>query len=138
MWHSTEKIAKTKMNSLQRNGIKHVKMLHARKSHRSDIITELLDARAIILGSPTLNNNIMPAMADILTYLKGLRPKHKVAAAFGSFGWSGESVKHLNNYLEEMGLETVHDGVKIKNVPTHDSLKTCSELGAAVARAIKE
>ncbi|HIJ78401.1 MAG: flavodoxin domain-containing protein [Desulfobulbaceae bacterium] len=137
MWHSTEKMAKTIMNALQREGIKHVKLLHARRAHRSDIITEILDAGAIILGSPTLNNNIMPAMADILTYLKGLRPKHKVAAAFGSFGWSGESVKHLNNYLEEIGLETVHPGVKIKNVPTHDSLKDCTELGTAVARALK-
>jgi flavorubredoxin len=138
MWHSTEKMAKAIMNSLQREGIKHVKLLHVRKSHHSDIITEVLDARAIILGSPTLNNNIMPAMAGLLTYLKGLRPKEKIAAAFGSFGWSGESVKHLNSYLEEMGLETVHDGVKIKNVPTHDSLKNCAELGVAVAQAMKK
>lgn len=137
MWHSTEKMAKAVMNSLLREGIIHVVMLHARKNHRSDIMTEVLDAKAIILGSPTLNNNIMPAMADVLTYMKGLRPKNKVGAAFGSFGWSGESVKHLYGYLNEMGIETVHDGVKIKNVPTHDTLKECTDLGKAVARAIK-
>ncbi len=137
MWHSTEIMAKSIMNSLLRAGIKHIQLLHARRNHRSDIMTEVLDAKAIILGSPTLNNNIMPAMADVLTYMKGLRPKQKIGAAFGSFGWSGEAVKHLNAYMEEMGFDIVHDGVKIKNVPTHDSLKECTEIGAKVAAAIK-
>ena len=137
MWNSTEKMAKAIMNSLQREGINHIKLLHVRKSHHSDIITEILDAKAIIVGSPTLNNNMMPAMAALLTYLKGLRPKEKIAATFGSFGWSGEAVKHMTGYLEEMGLEIIDEGVKIKNVPTHDSLKKCSELGSAVARAMK-
>ncbi len=137
MWHSTEKMAKAIMTGLLQSGITHVKLLHARKNHRSDIITEVLDAKAIILGSPTLNNNIMPAMADVLTYMKGLRPKGKIAAAFGSFGWSGEAVKHLNGYLEEMGLEQLDPGVKIKNVPNHDSLKECVELGKRIAQAMK-
>lgn len=138
MWHSTEKMAKAIMNGLLQSGITHIKLLHARKNHRSDVITEILDAKAIILGSPTLNNNIMPAMADVLTYMKGLRPKGKIAAAFGSFGWSGEAVKHLNGYLEEMGLEQLDPGVKIKNVPNHDALKGCVELGKKIAQAMKQ
>ncbi|MGV1100209.1 FprA family A-type flavoprotein [Thiovibrio sp. JS02] len=138
MWHSTEKMAKSVMNSLLANGITHVKMLHARKNHRSDIITEVLDARAVLLGSPTLNNNIMPAMADIITYMKGLRPKNKIGAAFGSFGWSGEAVKHLADHMAEMGFTLVHEGIKIKNVPDHDALKNCAELGNLVAAAMKK
>ena len=137
MWHSTEKMAKAIESGLFEEGIHHIKMLHARKNHRSDIMTEILDAKAIILGSPTLNNNIMPAMADVLTYMKGLRPKDKIGAAFGSFGWSGESVKHLTNYMEEMGFDIIGDGIKIKNVPTHDTLKNCVELGRTIAKAIK-
>ena len=138
MWHSTEKMAKAIMNSLLASGVSHVKLLHARKNHRSDIITEVLDARAVLLGSATLNNNLMPAMADIITYMKGLRPKNKVGAAFGSFGWSGEAVKQLNGFLEEMGLTLAHAGIKIKNVPDHEALKACTELGQAVAAAMRE
>ena len=108
------------------------------KSHRSDIITEVLDAKAVILGSPTLNNNIMPAMADIITYMKGLRPKDKIGAAFGSYGWSGEAVKHLTGHMTDMGFAIIGEGVKIKNVPSHEALKACSELGNAVAAAMKK
>ena len=138
MWHSTEKMAKAVMNSLLKAGITNIKMLHARKNHRSDIITEVLDAKAVILGSPTLNNNIMPAMADIITYMKGLRPKDKIGAAFGSFGWSGEAVKHLTGHMTDMGFDIVGEGVKIKNVPTHESLEQCSELGGLIAAAMRK
>ena len=136
MWHSTEKMARAVESGLQREGIKDIQLVHARKNHRSDIMTEVLDARAVIVGSATLNNNLMPAMADVLTYMRGLRPKGKVGAAFGSYGWSGEAVKQLNAYLEEMGIEMAGEGVRIKNVPNHDSLKDCVELGKAVARAM--
>lgn len=136
MWHSTEKMAKAVAGGLQQEGVEAVSLMHARKNHRSDIMTEVLDARAVILGSATLNNNIMPAMADVLTYMKGLRPKNKVGGAFGSFGWSGEAVKHLTQRLEEMGVELPAEGVKIKNVPVHESLKDCVELGRAIAKAM--
>ena len=76
-------------------------------------------------------------MADLLTYVKGLRPRQKLAAAFGSFGWSGEAVKHINKFLEEMKAEIVHPGLRVKFVPTHDQLKECVEMGVAIAQAIK-
>ncbi len=136
MWHSTEKMARAVESGLQQEGISEIRLLHARKNHRSDIMTEVLDAGALILGSATLNNNIMPAMADVLTYMKGLRPKNKVGAAFGSYGWSGEAVKQLQAYLDEMGISAAGEGVRIKNVPNHDSLKACVELGRAVAKAM--
>ncbi len=128
MWKSTEKMAKAIYSGLVDQGVETL-LMNAHVNHRSDIITEILDARAVFFGSPTLNNNILPRMADILTYLKGLRPKGKLAASFGSFGWSGESVKHLNGYIEAMGLELIDAGVKIKNVPDHEGLKLCVELG---------
>ncbi len=136
MWHSTEKMARAVARGLQEEGVNAVTLLHARRNHRSDIMTEVLDAKAVILGSATLNNNIMPALADVLTYMKGLRPKNKVGAAFGSYGWSGEAVKHLNGRLEEMGIAMAGEGVRIKNVPNHESLAECVDLGRAVARAM--
>lgn len=137
MWHSTETMAKAVYNSLLDAGVETVKLLHVRKNHRSDIMAEVLDAKAVLLGSPTLNNNIMPAMADILTYMKGLRPKDKIGAAFGSFGWSGEAVKHLTEFMEEMHFTVVGEPVKIKNVPTDEMLAACVALGQTVAKAMK-
>jgi flavorubredoxin len=136
MWHSTEKMAGAICQGLVEEGIS-VKMMDLKVNHRSDIITEILEAKAMLFGSPTLNNGMMPTMADVLTYLKGLRPKQKVGAAFGSFGWSGEAVKHINGFLEEMGTEIVDPGIKVKNVPTHEDYQKCFDLGVKVGQAIK-
>ncbi|MCK9294747.1 MAG: flavodoxin domain-containing protein [Desulfobulbaceae bacterium] len=136
MWHSTEKMARAICQGLVEEGIS-VKMMDLKVNHRSDIITEILEAKAMLFGSPTLNNGMMPTMADVLTYLKGLRPKRKVGAAFGSFGWSGEAVKHINGFLEEMGTEIVDPGIKVKNVPTHEDYQKCFDLGVKVGQAVK-
>ncbi len=136
MWKSTEKMAKSVCTGLEREGVE-VRLMSARLCHRSDIMAEMLDAKAIIVGSATLNNNIMPRLADILTYVKGLRPKGRIGASFGSYGWSGEAVKQLNGFLDEMGIEVVGDGVRIKNVPEHEGYQKCVELGAAVGRAVR-
>jgi flavorubredoxin len=135
MWHSTELMAKAICSEIAKAGIE-AKLLNLKTNHRSDIMTEVLDAGALIFGSPTLNNGMLPTMGDFLTYLKGLRPKGQVAAAFGSFGWSGEAVKHINGYLEEMKLELAHPGLKVKNVPREEDFAACRELGAAVAKAM--
>jgi len=74
MWHSTERMAEAIASGLASEGIS-VRPMHLRKWHRSDIMTEVLDAKAIIIGSPTLNNGLFPTVADFLTYLKGLKPK---------------------------------------------------------------
>ncbi len=95
MFHSTEKMAKAISNGLLAEGVQ-ARILSAKLTHRSEIMTEIMGAKGLILGSPTLNNGIMPTMADVCTYLTGLRPKKKIGAAFGSFGWSGDSVQHLN------------------------------------------
>ncbi|MDH5299386.1 MAG: flavodoxin domain-containing protein [Desulfobulbaceae bacterium] len=137
MWHSTEKMAKAVCAGLEKEGVE-VRLMCARLCHRSDIIAELLDAKAVICGSATLNNNIMPRMADILTYMKGLRPKGKLGAAFGSYGWSGEAVKHLGEAMTEIGIDLVHEGVRVKNVPDHDGYKECVALGSAVGRAVRQ
>ena len=104
--------------------------------HRSDVVTELLDARGFVLGSPTLNNGILPRMADLLCYAKGLRFTGRVGAAFGSYGWGGEAVKLLNGALDDMKVRRVHDGLRVQYVPTEGDLETCRELGRTVADAI--
>ena len=135
MWHSTEKMARAISESLSQSGVK-VKLLSMNETHRSEVVYEVLDAGALIVGSPTLNNNILPQMADVMTYLKGLKPANKIGAAFGSFGWSGESVKNLEAMLKEMKVDVVTESIAVKNAPGDDVLEKCHDLGKKVAEEL--
>jgi flavorubredoxin len=137
MWNSTESMAKAVSDGLAQEGIS-FKLLDLRVTHRSDVIAELLDAGAVILGSSTLNNGMLPRMADMLCYMKGLRPVNKIGAAFGSYGWSGEAVKLLNKALEDMKIRAVHPGVSLQYVPAHEGLRQCVEMGREIAKTLKE
>jgi flavorubredoxin len=135
MWEATELMAKAVSNGLKIEGVEY-QLLNLKYNHRSDIMTKVLDSKAIILGSPTINNGMMPAMADILCYMKGLRPTGKVGAAFGSYGWSGESVKIMTEALREMNFEVVGEGLRVKFTPQKEDLDKCVELGRQVARSM--
>lgn len=135
MWHSTEKMAEAIVAGLSEQGIE-ARPMHLRKWNRSDIMTEVLDAKAIIVGSPTLNNGLFPTVSDFLTYMKGLKPKNKIGAAFGSYGWSGESVNLIKNELESMNIEIIDPGLKVQYVPDNQSLEACIELGNKIGKAI--
>lgn len=136
MWHSTEKMAKRVGAGLQKEGVSY-KLLNLRYTHRSDVMRDVLNTSAIVLGCPTLNNGLLPRMAGFLMYMRGLKPANKVGAAFGSFGWSGESVKLLNQAMEDMKFDIVDDGLKVKYVPEDKDLTQCVELGRSVGKAIK-
>ena len=135
MWHSTEMMAYAIVDALGQEGVD-AKPMQLRSCHRSDIITEVLDAGAVVVGSPTLNNGLFPTVSDFLTYMKGLKPKNKIGAAFGSYGWSGESVKLIKNELEEMKFKVIEPGVKIQYVPDEKALETCRELGTKIAKEL--
>ncbi len=137
MWHSTEKMAEAVAGGLDQEGVSY-KIFNLKKTHRSDVMTEILDAGAVLVGSSTLNNGLMPHVADMLCYMKGLRPSPKVAAAFGSYGWSGEAVKLVTSALQEMKMKIIDPGVRVKFAPTNDDLRTCSELGRKIGRMLRE
>jgi flavorubredoxin len=138
MWHSTEHMARAIEEGLLAGGAR-VKVMSLGAFHRSDVAFEVLDAGALIVGSPTLNNNILPAMADVLTYLKGLRPKKLIGSAFGSYGWSGESPSQIHEILSEMKLELTSEPIKAKYMPDKETLQKCFDLGKSTAgRLVKE
>ncbi len=137
MWDSTRMMARAIEDGLTEGGV-HVKVLNATASGRAEVVTELIDAGALIVGSPTLNNQIFPTVADILTYIKGLKPKGLVGASFGSYGWSGEAVRLLNAWLEDMKIELVGEGVRINYVPKANDLERCRQLGLDVAKRIED
>jgi flavorubredoxin len=114
------------------------KVFNLRYNDRSEIMTEALDAKAIICGTSTLNNNMLPRLADILTYMKGLKPVNRIGAAFGSYGWSGEAVGQVTKYMEEMKFTLPFPDVKILYGPTAEDLQNCFTLGQQIGQMIKE
>jgi flavorubredoxin len=135
MWHSTQLMAEAIVEGIHSQGVS-VKPMKLRDSHRSDIMTEVLESRAVVVGSPTLNNGVFPTLADFLTYMKGLRPKNKLGAAFGSYGWSGEAVGLVQKHLEEMQFEIIESGMKYQYVPDSKGLEACREMGRKIGRAV--
>jgi len=135
MWHSTEKMARVLSEGLAAGGLS-VKLMSMDEVHRSDVVYELLGAGVLAVGSPTLNNHLLPNMADILMYLKGLKPRNLIGAAFGSYGWSGEAVKEIEEILAEMKVEKAGEGIRVKNVPDAGILARCYELGKEMAERV--
>lgn len=136
MWHSTEKMALAILEGVKDEGVE-CKLVNLRLSHRSEVVTELLDAKAIAVGSPTLNNGVLPTVADFLSYMRGLRPANLIGAVFGSYGWSGESLDILRRELEGMGIPLIGEGVKVNFVPRREDLEKCRELGRKIASEVK-
>jgi flavorubredoxin len=135
MWHSTEKMARVISEGLAAGGLQ-VKLMEMGSVHRSDVAYELLDAGILAVGSPTLNNNLFPTVADILTYLKGLKPRNLLGVAFGSYGWSGEAVRQIDEVLAEMQVEKAAEGIRAKNVPDAALLSRCYEVGKTMAERL--
>lgn len=136
MWHSTEKMAYAIAEGLTAEGVPS-RIMDMKDNHHSAVMTELARCGLVIVGSPTHNNGILPNMAAMLTYMKGLRPQNRIGGAFGSFGWSGESVKILSDHLRDMGFELPVEPFKVKYVPGDASLEQCVQMGKALALALK-
>lgn len=137
MWGSTAMMANAAAEGLAAEGIE-VACMSLKSSHRSDIMAELACSGAFLAGTPTLNNNIFPSMADIMTYARGLKPRNLVGAAFGSYGWSGEGAKQLDGLLGQMKVEIAAGPLSVNYVPDPDSLAGCRAMGTEVALRLKE
>lgn len=124
MWKSTEIMAKTIAEAFQAKGIS-TKLCDLKVVHNSDIITDFLDTEYLAVGSPTLNNTMLPTVASFLCYLRGLAPKKhgRKAFAFGSYGWGGQSIAQVQQELENAGFDICHDMIRISNQPTEDELE---------------
>jgi flavorubredoxin len=137
MWGTTKKIAHLIGEGINQQGIE-VKIFNLTESDLSEIIKESLDARAVIVGSPTLNNGLFPTVASFLTYFKGLRPLGKIGASFGSYGWSGEAVKLIKKELENTKLEVVDEELNIQFTLDKDGEEKCINFGNLIAKKIKD
>jgi len=136
MWHSTDKMARAIADGIASEGID-VKLLKLRSYAISEAMTEILDAKAVLVGSPTLNNLMFPTLSSFLTYASGLKPKGKLWGFFGSYGWGGGAVRSMIKVAKEAGFEVYEPGLEIKYVPDNDDLKKCLEFGQQIAQKIK-
>ncbi len=113
-----------------------VKLFNIGHSDKNDAITEIFKSKAILVGSPTINKGILTAVASMLEELRGLGFKDKKAAAFGCYGWSGESVHLINEHLKAAGFTVVDEGLKVLWNPDDASRKACVEYGQKLAKLL--
>ncbi len=135
MWQSTARMAGAVADGLFEVGVPY-RVMHLKNHHHSEVMTALSECGALIVGSPTHNNGILPLVTANLTYIKGLRPQNRIGGAFGSFGWSGESVKVISEWLDSMHVDQPLPPVKAQFRPGEDALKACFELGKGIGQAL--
>jgi flavorubredoxin len=134
MWDGTRVLAETIAHGIrQKDDQVTVKLFNISRSDINDVVTEVFKSKAILLGSPTINKGILNAMAALLEMISGLKFKNKKAAAFGCYGWSGESVKILTERLSGAGFEMVGDGLKAMWQPGDEELSQALEFGKVFA-----
>jgi flavorubredoxin len=138
MWNGTRVMAENIAKGIKDSDESvNIKVFNVAKTDKNDIITDVFKSKAVLVGSPTINRGILVSIAGILEEIKGLKFKDKKAAAFGCYGWSGESIKIISEALREAGLEVVNDGIKAAWNPDNESRDECRKFGAAIADACK-
>ncbi len=137
MWHSTEHMTIPIMEGIRSAGVD-VEVVKLRSTPMSVAIKKVWESRAMLVGTPTLNNIMFPSVAEFLQHLKGLRPKNRLAGAFGSFGWGGGAVKEAYGVFKQMGLEAVEPGVEVLYRPSTEDDEKCFAFGKLFAERTVE
>jgi anaerobic nitric oxide reductase flavorubredoxin len=135
MWGATKKMALAIARGIENKGLG-VKALNMGKCDKSDLIMEVFKSRGVIVGGSTFNNGIQGDAAAMLELIKGLKFKNKIGASFGSYGWSGESVKIIETRLKEAGIEIAAEGIKVQYNPSPEEIKACEAFGEAFAEKV--
>ncbi|MFH1248368.1 MAG: flavodoxin domain-containing protein [Candidatus Omnitrophota bacterium] len=133
MWGATEKMARKISEGLIDAGLE-VKLYDIARSDRTDIFKEMLNAKGFIIGSSTHDNDMLPNIASFMELLKGLKPKNRVVAVFGSYGWAGGAVKELEEVLKETGIQEIKPSISFQYLPDEEGMKKCYDFGVEFAR----
>ena len=129
MWEGTTKIAHRIAEEIHRQSPDTVvKVFNVAKADKNEVMTEVFRSKAIAVGSPTVSNSILSSVAGWLEFLKQLKFKNKKAAAFGCYGWSGESVKLLQEKLKDSGFEVIDEHIRASWTPDEAALADIPNL----------
>jgi len=132
MWNGTKKMAEAIAEGISAaDSSVAVKLFNVGRSDKNDVLTEVFKSKAFLVGSSTINRGILSGAASILEMIAGLGFKNKKAGAFGSYGWSGESVKIIEARLKDAKLEVIEPGLKVLWNPDTESYSQCVEFGKA-------
>ena len=137
MWNATKVCAEALADGIRSKGVE-VELADLNVNDRSNIMTKIATSGIVALGAPTMNNQVFPAMADVLNYIKGLRIRNKLGFAFGSCGWSGEGAKQIAAAFEEMKIEQPFPMKQVKYMPAEADLQEFFNTGAALAEQLLE
>ena len=133
MWEGTAQIAHAIADEITRQSPDTVvKVYKIPTSDKTEVMTDVFRSKAVAVGSPTAVNGILSSVAGWLDYARELKFKGKKAAAFGCYGWSGESVKILQARLAEIGFEVVEENVRANWKPGEADLALVPGLVAAL------
>ena len=137
MWQSTRKMAEAIADGIRDVAPQTtVIIMNINRDDKNDALTEMWRSKAVLVGSPTINNGHSFAIAGLLEMASGLKFKNKKAAAFGSYGWGGGAVKQISAKLEEAGFALVNEGLQKLWVPDQSVLSECTEFGRQFAQAL--
>lgn len=137
MWNGTRVMAEKIAEGIKvADNEVNIKLFNLAKTDKNDVITEIFKSKAILVGSPTINKGILVSVAGILEEIKGLKFKNKKAAAFGCYGWSGESTRIISSELEATGFDRIDEGIKAMWNPDKESIENCIEYGKKFAASI--
>jgi anaerobic nitric oxide reductase flavorubredoxin len=138
MWDGTRRMAEAIAEGItEGDQAVAVKLYNVARSDKNDVITEIFKSKAILVGSSTINKGVLSAVAGILEEIKGLRFRNKKAAAFGTYGWSGEAVKIISERLKEAGFQLLNDGIRATWNPDTESANNCIRFGREIALNLK-
>jgi len=113
-----------------------VKLYDIAQSDRTEVIKDMLDAKAFVIGSSTHDNDMLPSISGFLELIKGLKAKNRIGAAFGSYGWGGGAIAEIENVLKESGIDVVPQNISVQFVPDINELKSCYEFGKTLGSLI--
>jgi len=137
MWGSTEKIAYALREGIEETGVP-VTIRNLKTAHISDVVTDVNSSKLILLGSPTLNNTMLPTMGAFLTYLKGLKPKNRIGFVFGSYGWGGQAVGEIEKIIKDLTWDIPIENINLNYVPDEKELDDVKKIGKELGKYLKK
>ncbi len=136
MWNNTRKMAEAIAKGIyEQDKQVTVKLMNMAKEDKTDVLTEVFKSKTILVGSSTVNNGYLYSIAGILELIKGTKFKNKKAAAFGSYGWSGEATKQITEELQKCGFSVINEGIRCNWTPDEQIVQKCIDFGKEIAKA---
>ncbi|WAM34865.1 FprA family A-type flavoprotein [Caldicellulosiruptor morganii] len=133
----TEMLAEKISKAIEDAGID-VFIFNAIQHKMEEILEKIYGAKGVLFGSPTINSDALLPIYEILIRLNPIVHKGKIAAAFGSYGWSGEAVSNIEARLKQLRFKVIEPGLKVNFKPNDEELKKAYEFGILFAEKIKE